>query len=340
MLAITWFILWGVLWAVYFMLDGFDLGLGSMLPVLAKNEKERRMIYNSMGPFWDGNEVWLITAGGATFAAFPKTYAVMFSSMYSALMLILFALILRGVSFEFRNKMEGEGWKKVWDAFMIIGSFAPALLFGIAFANIFKGIPIDAQGHYQGTLLTLLNPYGVLGGILFLLLFFVHGSLWLTIKTSGDISRRAANTAKWLWPFAIAAAAAFLIMSAVSTNLWNNYLDTPVLLVIPALAVTGMVTSRLYMEKSAWIAWAGSSFSIVFCTFFGIAGLYPDMFPSSIDPAYSLTLFNSSSSDLTLKIMLGVVLVFVPIVITYQTIVYKTFSFKLTDKDLESEQSY
>ena len=174
-----WFLLWGILWTVYFILDGFDLGLGTLMPFIAKNEEEKRYIYNAMGPFWDGNEVWLITAGGVTFAAFPRTYAVMFSGLYTALMLLLVALIIRGVSFEFRNKVESKFWKVIWDSCLFIGSFVPALLLGVAFANIFKGIPIDENGVFQGNILTLLNPYGLLGGILFVLLFLEHGALWL-----------------------------------------------------------------------------------------------------------------------------------------------------------------
>ena len=165
MLETIWFVLWGVLWAVYFMLDGFDLGLGSLLPVLAKNDTERRVVYNAMGPVWDGNEVWLITAGGVTFAAFPGTYAVMFSALYTPLLLLLFGLIIRGVAFEFRSKLEDLGWRKLWDTCLIVGSFVPALLLGVAFANIFQGIPIDKNGVFHGTLLTLLNPYGLLGGL-------------------------------------------------------------------------------------------------------------------------------------------------------------------------------
>ena len=170
-----WFFLWGLLWAVYFMTDGFDLGLGTLMPFLAKTEEDKRVIVTSMGPLWDGNEVWLLTAGGVTFAAFPMVYAVMFSSLYSALMLILFALILRGVAFEFRSKVDSDNWRKVWDACIFIGSAAPALLFGVAFANIFRGIPIDQNGIFQGNLFTLLNPYGLLGGLLFLAIFLVHG---------------------------------------------------------------------------------------------------------------------------------------------------------------------
>ena len=185
MLETIWFALWGILWAVYFVLDGFDLGIGTLAPFVAKNEDEKRAVYNSMGPYWNGNEVWLITAGGVTFAAFPKTYAVMFSSLYSALLLILFCLIVRGVAMEFRSRFASGGWKRFWDALLWIGNFGPALLFGVAFANLFRGILIDKAGMYQGTLFSLLNPYGLMGGILFTLIFAVHGSLWLAIKSGG-----------------------------------------------------------------------------------------------------------------------------------------------------------
>ncbi len=170
------------------MTDGFDLGIGSLYPFLGKSERDKNMMIHAMGPLWDGNEVWLLTAGGVTFAAFPLVYAVMFSSLYSPLMLILFSLILRGVSFEFRNKVDNPAWKKTWDACIFVGSFLPALLFGVAFANIFKGIPFDQNDIYLGNLLTLLNPYGLLGGVLFLSLFLVHGALWLTIRTDDDLA--------------------------------------------------------------------------------------------------------------------------------------------------------
>ena len=175
-LQITWFVLWAVLWAVYFMLDGFVLGLGYMSGLIAKNDTERRVLINAVGPVWDGNEVWLLTAGGATFAAFPTTYAVMFSSLYTALLLLLFALIVRGVAFEFRGKMDSPAWKSGWDTAIMVSSFLPALLFGTAFGNIFMGLPMDATG-YHGGLLSLLNPYGIVTGLLFVCLFAVHGSL-------------------------------------------------------------------------------------------------------------------------------------------------------------------
>ncbi len=341
MLETIWFILWGVLWAVYFMLDGFDLGLGSLLPVLAKNENERRIVYNAMGPFWDGNEVWLITAGGATFAAFPVAYAVMFNGLYSALLLLLFALIFRGVTFEFRGKVESQGWKSFWDLCLMLGSFLPALLLGVAFANIFQGLPIDAEGVFHGGLFTLLNPYGLAGGVLFVLLFMVHGSLWLAVKSEGAIHERAGAMAAKLWPVLFVVAVLFLVYTYGATRLFANYFSTPILLVIPAVAVAALLMQRVFMgQKAWWKAWFASSMTIVGVTLFGVAGLYPDMLPSSIDPAYSVTAFNAASSPLTLKIMLGVALVMVPIVIGYQTWVYIFLRGKVTKKDLAYEEAY
>jgi len=341
MLLTTWFILWGVLWAVYFMLDGFDLGLGTLLPVLARNETEKRIVYNAMGPFWDGNEVWLITAGGVTFAAFPTTYAVMFSSLYSALLLILFALILRGVSFEFRGNVDKPGWRFVWDSCLVFGSFLPALLFGVAFANIFHGIPIDGNGVYHGTLLTLINPYGLIGGLLFLFLFMVHGTNWLAIKSNGELKARTVSLAKKLWVVLMVIAVVFLVATRYSTTLYNNYLKNPVLFMIPAITVGALLLTRFFMAKNAsWKTWFCSGLTIVSATLFGVVGLYPNLLPSSLDPVHSLTVFNSSSSPLTLKIMLGVALTFVPIVLIYQAWVYHAFRYKVTEEDLAYEEAY
>lgn len=333
MLEMIWFILWGILWAGYFMLDGFDLGLGTLMPILAKSDDDRRVIYNSMGPFWDGNEVWLLTAGGVTFAAFPATYAVMFSSLYSALMLILFALILRGVAIGYREEAESAMGKRIWDACMVTGSFLPALLFGVAFANIFRGIPIDADGVYHGSLFTLLNPYGLAGGILFLLLFLVHGSLWLALKSEGELQQRAASMVSKLWPALLVVAVIFLGASASATRLYDNYIGNPLLFAIPLLAVVGLVLTRFFIAKAAWRnAWFASSLTIVSATLFGVAGLYPNLLPSSMDPAYSMTVGNSASSPLTLKIMLVVALTFVPIVIAYQAWVFNLFKGKATSE--------
>lgn len=327
MLESIWFILWGVLWAVYFMLDGFDLGVGTLMPFMAKNEAEKREMYNSVGPFWDGNEVWLIAAGGVTFAAFPRAYAVMFSGLYTALMLLLFALILRGVSFEFRSKVENESWKKVWDTCQFVGSFLPALLVGVAFANIFMGLPLDQNGLNQGNLFSLLNPYGLAGGVLFVLMFLMHGALWLNIRTSGELRTRAITFAARLWPVLVVATVLFLAYSAVATKLFNNFLVYPVLFILLALPVGGLVMMRAYMgQNKPWMAWFSSAAFILGVAAFGLTGLFPAILPSSLNPGWSITIHNSASSALTLQIMLGVALVFVPIVIAYQIWAYKTFA--------------
>ncbi len=336
-----WFILWGVLWAVYFMLDGFDLGIGTLMPFLAKSEEDKRYMYNAMGPFWDGNEVWLITAGGATFAAFPTAYAIMFNGLYSALLLLLFALIARGVTFEFRNKVESSSWRGLWDFFHCVGSFLPALLLGVAFANIFAGLPLDKNGIYQGSFFTLLNPYGILGGVLFVLAFVTHGALWLAVKTEGDLRERSLKTAGKTWLGLLLVAVLFLGSSFIHTDLFANYMRYPYLWIIPIIAVLALLSIRPFIMSGSEIkAWAASALTIVFITFFGVAGLYPRLLPSSMSPEYDVTIWNASSSELTLKIMLGVALVMVPIVIAYQTWVYIFLGKKLTKEDLEYEEAY
>jgi cytochrome bd ubiquinol oxidase subunit II len=330
-----WFFLWGLLWAVYFMTDGFDLGIGSLLPFLGKTEEDKRVMVNAMGPLWDGNQVWLLSAGGVTFAAFPRVYAVMFSSLYSALMLILFALILRGVAFEFRGKVDSPGWRKLWDACIFIGSFAPALLFGVAFANIFQGIPIDQRGVYQGTLFTLLNPYGLIGGVLFVLLFIVHGALWLAAKTEGELQARAAAAAARIWPVEVVVAVVFLVASYFTTKLYGNYLANPLLFAVILLTVAALFGIRVFLAKKAFFkAWFASALTIVGATFYGVIGLFPNMFPSSMNPAWNLTAHNASSTQLTLTIMLVVVAIFVPIVLAYQAWAYNLFKTKVTSEDL------
>jgi cytochrome d ubiquinol oxidase subunit II len=331
MLETIWFILWGILWAVYFMLDGFDLGLGTLLPFVTRDETERRMLYTSMGPFWNGNEVWLLTAGGATFAAFPAAYATMFSAMYTPLMLLLFALIIRGIAFEYRGKVDHPAWRARWDALFIVGSALPMLLLGVAFANIFAGVPVDADGVLQGNLLTFLNPYGLLGGALFVMLFLVHGAIWGAWRTAGELSARAGRTAVRLWPALFAVAVLFLVASWFATPLYRNCLHMPLLWAFPLLAAIGLILTRICMAQEQWgKAWGCSAMTIVAATFFGVAGLFPNIFPSSIDPAFSRTAFNSASTPRTLGIMLAVALVMVPIVIAYQVWVYRLFRGKIT----------
>ncbi len=325
---VIWFILWGVLWAVFFMLDGFDFGAGMLHGFIAKNEAEKRTVLNIIGPVWNGNEVWLITAGGATFAAFPTTYALMFSYLYTALLLLLFSLILRGVAIEFRGKAEGAGWRKGWDVAFFLGSFLPALLLGVAFGNIFAGLPMDAEG-YHGSLLTLLNPYGLLTGILFVLLFLVHGALWVALKGTGDLEMRAGKAANGIWYILLPVAAVFLVYTAFATKLYANYMKAPALLALPAIAVFSLLAVKFLSFKGAYLkAFFASCATIVMVTFTGVAGLYPNLIPSNISPAHSLTIFNSSSSVYTLRIMTAVAVVFVPIVILYQIWVYRVFRHK------------
>mgnify|MGYP001324466406 CR=1 FL=1 len=324
-LHIVWFVLWGVLWGVYFMLDGFVLGAGMLHRVLGKTDMDRRVVINSFGPVWDGNEVWLVTAGGATFAAFPTTYALMFSYLYTPLLLLLFGLIVRGVSFEFRSKEEGATWRGCWDWAIVLSSFVPALLFGVAFGNIFAGLPMDRAG-YHGSLVALLNPYGIVSGLLFVMLFLEHGALYVAVKTTGDLSRRAESLARTLWVPLLVVAVAFLGYTNFATKLYDNYLKAPVLLVAPLLAVAALVGVRLLLGNGSTLAaFAASCVTILGVVGTGVIGLFPNLIPSSLDALSSLTIYNSSSSEYTLQIMTGVAFTFVPVVILYKIWVYRVF---------------
>lgn len=336
-LQITWFVLWSVLWGVYFMLDGFVLGTGMLHPFLGGSDTDKRVIINTVGPVWDGNEVWLITAGGATFAAFPTTYALMFSYLYTALLLLLFALIVRGVSFEFRGKVESEGWKRGWDTAIFGGSFLPALLFGVTFGNIFRGLPMDAAG-YQGSFFSLLNPYALLTGLLFVLLFLMHGALYLSVKTRDELERKAVKTAQLIWIPATGVAVCFLVATWYETRIFDNYLNMPVLFIVPALAVAALLAIRLLLAADKVLAaFASSCVTILAVVATGVTGLFPNLIPSRLDPTASLTIFNSSSSPYTLKIMTVVAFIFVPIVIAYKIWVYRVFRARVTARDIEGD---
>lgn len=320
-----WFILWSVLWAVYFTLDGFDFGAGMLMRFVGRSDAERQQVINTTGPVWDGNEVWLLTAGGATLAAFPIAYASMFSFLYTALLLVLFALIVRGVSIEFRGQRESARWRNFWDWALLAGSFLPALLFGVAFGNIFQGLPMDAEG-YHGSLLDLLNPYGLLTGILFVLLFVEHGALYLSFKTSGDVAARSARFAGAIWYGLLAAAVGFLVYTNFATSLYDRFADQPLWSIAPMLAVVGLLGAKLLTRaKSYFRAFLFSCLTILAVVATGVIGLYPNLIPSSLDTAANLTIYNSSSSVYTLRLMTVVALVFVPIVIAYQLWVYRVF---------------
>jgi len=333
-LQITWFVLWGVLWAVYFLLDGFVLGTGMLHTMLGRSDTERRVLLHTLGPVWNGNEVWLITAGGATFAAFPTAYAVMFSYLYTPLLLLLFALIVRGISIEFRDRSSDGRWRSLFDGSLTLASFVITLLFGVAFGNLFQGLPMDRSG-YHGTFLGLLNPYGLLTGVLFLLLFALHGALYVSVKTSDALSHRAAEIARRLWMPLLAAGVAFLAYSGVATRFVSHYLQRPWLVPLPVLAVAALLAIRYFLSRNALPrAFAASSVAVLMTAFTGIAGLYPTLIPSTIDPAFDLTIVNSSSSPYTLGIMTVVAFILVPVVIAYKIWVYRLFRNRVTDKDL------
>ena len=341
MLETIWFALWALLWAVYFVLDGFDLGLGALMPFIADNETERRIIYNASGPFWDGNEVWLIAAGGVTFAAFPRAYAVMFSALYAPLLLLLFALILRAVSYEFRNKVDAQGWRRFWDGVHYTVNLAACVLLGVFFANLFKGIPVSADGVYHGNILRLLNPYGLVGGLLFLAVFVMHGAIWLALKSRGRLQIHAVGAAGLAWPCAFGLLCVFLVLTFFYTGIYGNYLARPYLLIIPAIAITALLAVPHFLGLAKyWCAWWSSAVFIVGFTFFGVCGIYPDMIISSIAQDATITAFNGASTTLTLEIMLGVALVMVPIVLIYQFWMYRLFSHPVTEEVVNDKHAY
>jgi cytochrome d ubiquinol oxidase subunit II len=322
-LQTTWFFLWGLLWAIFFMTDGFDFGVGIIYPFLAKSDSDKHIMIRAIGPLWNGNEVWLIAAIGVTFAAFPIFYSAMFSSLYSPLMIVLFALIIRGVSFEFRDKVDSKIWKTIWDNAIFIGSFTPALLFGIIFTSIFAGVPIDADGVHCRNFIT---PYNVLGGVCFICLFIMHGILWLIYRTYGPIKTRGEILATKIWPLVIVFITIFLFMSAIFTNLYDNYIRYPILMLI-ILEIIGAASSiRYFLAKKeyfkSWISSAGLIFGFIF---FGFIGIFPNLLKSSTNEIYNITIYNSSSSPLALQIMFIAVIIFIPIILGYQIWTYKFF---------------
>lgn len=327
---LLWFALLGVLWAAYFATDGFDLGAGMLLFSLGKTEKEKQVLLESFGPLWNGNEVWLVTAGGATFAAFPAAYAVIFSSFYIPLLLVLFALIVRGVALEFREKLEVPDWQDAWNKMIFIGSVIPALLFGIFFGNIFQGLPMDNRG-FSGSFSELLNPYALLVGVLFCVLFLVHGALWIAFKTEGDLSKRAEDFARRFWTPLAVAIVLFIIGSAFKTHLFVNYYRNGALLLFPVLSIAALFAIRFYLKKSACFkAFLASGLYIILFIATGFAGLYPNLLPSRTNPAFSVTVFNAASGLYTLKLMTVVAVIFIPLIVFYQSWVYRVFKGRIS----------
>ncbi|MBI1349526.1 MAG: cytochrome d ubiquinol oxidase subunit II [Actinomycetales bacterium] len=323
-LTTVWFILIAVLWIGYFILDGFDLGVGVLLPFLGKDDLRRRVMINTIGPVWDGNEVWLLTAGGATFAAFPLWYATMFSGFYLALFLVLFGLILRGVAFEYRGKRDSATWRKRWDAAIFIGSVLPALLFGVAFGNVVSGTPIEplatsgqpdlaGQLNYTGNLFTLLNPFSLLMGLMTLTVFTAHGAIYLRLKTSGEMRDAAKGAALKMGLVAA--------VIAVASLLWYQAYSERVAVTLPLALVTAVAwLLALFMVVKGRDGWAFifSSGTILLAVTTLFVGLFPNVMVSSTDAAYNLTVTNASSQSYTLTVMTIVAVIFTPIVLIYQ----------------------
>jgi cytochrome bd ubiquinol oxidase subunit II len=318
-LTTFWFILIAVLWIGYFFLEGFDFGVGMLLHPLGPTDADRRVMINTIGPVWDGNEVWLLTAGGATFAAFPYWYATLFSGFYLPLLLILLALIFRGVAFEYRGKVDSARWRARWDLAIAVGSWVPAVLWGVAFANIVRGVPIDAGGDFTGDLFTLLNPFALLGGVVTATLFLLHGANFLSLKTVGEVRERAHRVAEIAGPVAVVGGGAFLIWNQVARG--KGWTWITVLAAAGALVV-GIVAERRRREGIAFGA-TGVAIAMAVVSLFG--SLYPYVMPSTTDDAYSLTVTNASSTDYTLKVMTIVALVMTPVVLLYQGWTYWVF---------------
>jgi cytochrome bd ubiquinol oxidase subunit II len=327
-LQILWFILIAVLWIGFFFLEGFDFGVGMLLPFLGKKDEERRAIINTIGSVWDGNEVWLLTAGGATFAAFPHWYATMFSGFYLALFLLLVGLILRGISFEYRSKDANPAWRNRFDWMIAIGSFLSALLLGAAFANLARGVPIDENMMFTGNLFTLLNPYGLLGGLTTVAIFLLHGANFLGLKLEGELRKRVNIFAKKIWVVTSALYIALGIFT-YAAGFWARGFVNPG--IVPIAAVVALLVAGYFinqkMEGWAFIM-VGLNIVLTQVTFFTMT--FPNVMLSTTNPAYSLTIYNASSSQYTLTVMSVIALIFVPIVLAYQGWTYYMFRKRIT----------
>ncbi|MCW2817053.1 MAG: cydB [Nocardioides sp.] len=318
-LTTVWFALIAVLWIGYFVLEGFDFGVGMLLPVLARDDTERRVMINTIGPVWDGNEVWLLVAGGATFAAFPEWYATLFSGFYLPLLLILVAIIVRGVAFEYRAKRDDATWRARWDLAIIIGSTVPAVLWGVAFGNIVRGVPIDADLEYVGGFFNLLNPYALLGGVTTALLFLTHGAMFLALKTDGPIRHRARALAVRLGVGAASAAVAFLGWTQLDTGSASS----AIAFVLAAAALLAGVAAAA-AGREGW-GFLGTFVAIGLAVAGLFLALFPAVMPTSLATGTTLTTTNAAATAYTLKIMTVVALVFTPVVLAYQGWTYWVF---------------
>jgi cytochrome d ubiquinol oxidase subunit II len=329
-LTTVWFVLIAVLWIGYFTLEGFDFGVGLLLPVLARDNTERRVMINTIGPVWDGNEVWLLVAGGATFAAFPEWYATLFSGFYLPLLMILVALIVRGLAFEYRAKRPDAAWRARWDRVIFFGSLVPSVLWGVAFANILRGVPIDSDLEYAGGFLDLLNPYALLGGLTTLALFVTHGALFIALKTDGEIRHRARRLAVPAVAVSAVLAVAFLGWTQQQTGTTGS----AIAFVLAAAALVGAgVAARAGREGWAFL---GTFVTIALAVAGLFLALFPDVMPSTLADGASLTTTNAAATSYTLRIMTVTAVVFTPLVLAYQGWTYWVFRKRISTHHIPS----
>ena len=330
----VWFVLIAVLWTGYFFLEGFDFGVGILTKLLARNRTEKRVLINTIGPVWDGNEVWLLTAGGATFAAFPAWYATMFSGFYLALLIILVCLIVRGVAFEYRAKRPEEHWQRNWETAIFWTSLIPALLWGVAFGNIVRGVKIDRNFEYVGNFWDLLNPYAILGGLVTLTLFTFHGTVFVGLKTVGDIRERARKLALRLGLVTALLALAFLLWTQADNGDGGS-------LAALIVAVVALVAALVAVNagREGW-AFMLSGVTIVAAVAMLFLTLFPNVMPSSLNDDWSLTVTNASSSPYTLKIMTWCAGIATPIVLLYQSWTYWVFRKRIGTQHIAADVSH
>jgi cytochrome d ubiquinol oxidase subunit II len=321
-----WFILITVLWAGFFVLEGFDMGVGMLHGVLGKDEAGRRAVMSTIGPLWDGNEVWLVVAGAAMFAAFPGWYATLFSGAYLAIVLLLVALIVRGVSFEYRGKSPAERWRSTWSRLLIVASFVAPLVIGIALGDLLRGLPIGANHEYTGNFWDLLQPYSILVGVALVSLCLLHGSTFIALKTEGALRYRAAKFARRIAPLTALLVLAFISWTHVTAGGGAFLNPVEFLAILAVLFAWGVVRSH-----EGW-AFTATTFAIALSIITIFVDLYPRVMVSSTNPAYSLTVYNSASTPYSLKVMTVVALVFLPIVLAYQAWTYFVFRRRISDK--------
>lgn len=331
-LSEVWFLLIGVLFVGFVFLEGFDFGVGMSTKFLAKNETEQRVLINTIGPFWDANEVWLITAGGAMFAAFPNWYATLFSGYYLPFVVLLLALIARGVAFEFRGKMDSVKWKKTWDWSIFLGSILPPFLLGVLFTSLIKGVPIDKTMTMQAELFDIVNVYTVVGGVAFVLLTYMHGLMFISLKTTGALRERAREQAQKIYIACAALVVLFVVLTGVYTNAFAD--RGPVL--IPLFAVAIVLYLALYTllkNKKEGLSFATTGIIIALVTASFFIALFPNVMISSTDIANNLTVYNSASGAYSLKLMTIVAFTMVPIVLGYTIWSYYVFRKRVSDKE-------